>query len=92
LLVELPKNGRSYGLFWKPVDFGTQTITDGLAHFHRKGNSMKMLPIAYNPFEEFCITHLRNFGFHRIAQFHNKNNMVIESPKNGRFYALAQKV
>ncbi len=31
----IAKNGRFYGLFWKPVDFGAQTVTDGLARFHR---------------------------------------------------------
>jgi hypothetical protein len=35
LCIESPKNGRFYSRFWKPVDFGTQTVTDGLAHFHR---------------------------------------------------------
>jgi hypothetical protein len=33
--VESPQNGQFYGLFWKPVDFGAQTVTDELARFHR---------------------------------------------------------
>jgi hypothetical protein len=40
--VELPQKGRFYGLFLKPVKFGTKNskvITDGLARFHASGGT-----------------------------------------------------
>jgi hypothetical protein len=57
LLIELPKNRQFYGLLWKPVNVGTQTVMDGQAHFHRFTQKWvilwKMLPITHNPFKEF---------------------------------------
>jgi hypothetical protein len=82
LRIESPKNGWFYGHFCKPVDFGAQTVTDRLAHFHRIAQKQAILWKCF----PWHITYLRNFGFHRIAQiwailwklkFHNTNNTVI---------------
>jgi hypothetical protein len=57
LLIESPKNGPFYGLIWKPVGCWHQNCHGQAGSFSKNrpkmGDSMKMLPMAHNPSEEF---------------------------------------
>jgi hypothetical protein len=82
--------------FLKPVNFGAKKIQKSLRTGNRpkKGDSMKMLLVAHNPFEEFRCSYSRIAPIGAIVwtpKFHNTNYTVIELPQKGRFYALAQK-